>query len=136
MIVLASCIVKQEGMHMQELLASLLTNLDEMLSTLTTQGFKPLEDLYLQAWLHTGQQARAKLCLLSISTNHTTMHCMLSKAENRLQLCCTQLLVTDRHAARCNREVAHACVIHVTRRLCGREHTDTTDATEADATVI
>lgn len=41
---------------MQELLACILTNLETLLSTLTAQGFGPLQEAYLDAWLHTNQK--------------------------------------------------------------------------------
>jgi len=41
---------------MQELLARILTNLEMLLSTLTAQGFGPLQEAYLHAWLHTNQK--------------------------------------------------------------------------------
>ena len=41
---------------MQELLACILTNLEALLSTLTAQGFGPLQEAYLHAWLHTNQK--------------------------------------------------------------------------------
>lgn len=41
---------------MQELLACILINLQRLLSTLTAQGFGPLQEAYLQAWLHTNQK--------------------------------------------------------------------------------
>ena len=45
-------------LFMQELLACILTNLEGLLQTLTTEGFKPLEQDYLEAWLHTNQQVQ------------------------------------------------------------------------------
>ena len=40
----------------QELLASILHKLQGMLATLVANGFAPLQQAYLQAWLHTNQQ--------------------------------------------------------------------------------
>lgn len=40
----------------EELLACILTNLEALLSTLTAQGFGPLQEAYLHAWLHTNQK--------------------------------------------------------------------------------
>lgn len=41
---------------MQELLACVLTQLEAMTGTLAGHGFGPLQEDYLQAWLHTNQQ--------------------------------------------------------------------------------
>ena len=41
---------------MQELLACVLTQLEAMTGTLASHGFGPLQEDYLQAWLHTNQQ--------------------------------------------------------------------------------
>ncbi|KAL0041637.1 hypothetical protein WJX79_010263 [Trebouxia sp. C0005] len=40
----------------EELLACILTNLEILLSTLTAQGFGPLQEAYLHTWLHTNQK--------------------------------------------------------------------------------
>ena len=47
---------------MQELLPCLLTKLEAMIGTLTRQGFGPLQEDYLQAWLHTDQQVGSNIC--------------------------------------------------------------------------
>lgn len=41
---------------LQELLACILDKLQGLLVTLSAQGFGPLQEAYLQAWLHTNQQ--------------------------------------------------------------------------------
>ncbi|KAL0042345.1 hypothetical protein WJX77_009698 [Trebouxia sp. C0004] len=45
-----------QAISREELLASILTNIQGLLSTLTAQGFDPLQEEYLQAWLHTDQK--------------------------------------------------------------------------------
>ena len=41
---------------LQELLACILQRLQSLLETLVADGFAPLQQAYLQAWLHTNQQ--------------------------------------------------------------------------------
>lgn len=52
----SSYVATQSSTITQELLACLLTKLEAMLSTLASQGFDPLQEAYMQAWLHTNQQ--------------------------------------------------------------------------------
>ena len=46
---------------LQELLACILQRLQDLLETLVADGFAPLQQAYLQAWLHTNQQVSPTL---------------------------------------------------------------------------
>jgi len=45
----------------QDILAQIANQLEELLDLLAEKGFAPLKDSYLRSWLHTGQDVRAPL---------------------------------------------------------------------------
>lgn len=55
-----ACLVVSSELHgtnlLQELLACILYELQGLLATLVANGFAPLQQAYLQAWLHSNQQ--------------------------------------------------------------------------------
>ena len=62
----------------QELLACILTNLEGLLHTLTVEGFKPMEQDYLEAWLHTNQQVLSSHQQMRLRCECFSSHCITS----------------------------------------------------------
>ena len=77
---------------MQELLACLLNKLEAMVGVLTKHGFEPLQEAYLQAWLHSNQQVQRIDRHVHTSAKETTNMCAvpvwLHVGQLRPQQCC------------------------------------------------